>query len=141
MLISTKGRYAVRILLDVALHEANGAVKIAEISARQEISAKYAEQITGMLVKGGLLRSIRGAGGGYVLQKRPEQYTVAEILQKTEGDLAPVGCVTDPAYCRRQESCVTARLWSGLYQTIREYLNGITLRDLADDSTGYDYSI
>jgi len=132
MLISTKGRYAVRIMQDIAVNGKEGLVKIAEISARQEITVKYAEQITALLVKGGLLRSVRGMGGGYALTKRAEEYTVLEILTKAEGDLVPVDCLSDDEFCPRGEDCVSRDLWKGLYRVIREYLSGITLQQLID---------
>lgn len=132
MLISTKGRYAIRIMLDVAQNEDKGSVKVADISARQGITVKYAEQITAMLVKGGLLRSMRGAGGGYRLVKKPHEYRVYEILYKTEGDLAPVECVTNGGYCTRKDDCVTGQLWEGLYRVIVDYLDGYTLQSLLD---------
>lgn len=132
MLISTKGRYAVRIMLDVAQNGDKGSVKIADVSSRQDITVKYAEQITALLVKGGLLRSVRGAGGGYSLVKKPHEYRISEILYKTEGDLAPVDCVTGE--CPRQELCATKGLWEGLYRIINNYLEGITLQDLLDSA-------
>lgn len=132
MLISTKGRYAVRIMLDVAQNCDKGSVKIADISARQDITVKYAEQITALLVKGGLLRSVRGAGGGYSLLKKPYEYRISEILYKTEGDLAPVDCVTGE--CPRRELCATKGLWEGLYRAIDGYLSGVTLQDLLDSA-------
>ncbi len=130
MLVSTKGRYAIRIMIDVAQNSAKGPVRIADISARQEITVKYAEQITAMLVKGGLLRSVRGAGGGYSLVKKAEDYPVSEILYKTEGDFAPVECAVNNTYCPRQEQCMTKGLWSGLYHVIDNYLKSISLQDL-----------
>lgn len=133
MLISTKGRYAVRIMIDIAQNSAKGPVKIADISVRQGITVKYAEQITALLVKGGLLHSVRGAGGGYSLVKKAEEYPVSEILYKTEGDLAPVECALNDAYCPRQENCVTKDLWGGLYRVIDEYLASISLQNLLDN--------
>ena len=129
MLISTKGRYAVRIMLDVALN-GGGAVRVADISLRQGITPKYAEQITSLLVKAGLLRSVRGACGGYYLAKSPEEYKISEILYKTEGDLAPVDCIAGGRHCSREESCASKALWDGLYRVMNDYLEGITLKDL-----------
>ncbi len=134
MIISTKGRYAVRIMLDVAQNAGSGAVKAADISARQGITVKYVEQIISMLVKGGLLRSVRGAGGGYVLIKKPWEYRILEILNKTEGELIPSECLVDEDYCPRQGYCVTKSLWDGLYRAITSYLNGVTLQSLIDQS-------
>ena len=129
MKISTKGRYGVRIMADVAKNGGDSPVKITDISARQDVTLKYTEQICGMLAKGGLLQSIRGSQGGYVLVKQPEKYTVLEILNCLEGDLAPVGCVNSDT-CERFEGCNVRSLWSGLYKVISEYLGGVTLADL-----------
>lgn len=143
MKVSTKGRYGLRIMLDIAQNSGHGPVAIKEIAARQEISVKYTEQIMVYLVKAGMLRSVRGAQGGYELVRRPDQYTVAEILRCIEGDWAPVQCVLDASYCARREGCPTASLWSGLYDTINKYLEGVTLQSLMDEaeSSGDFYSI
>lgn len=132
MKISTKGRYGVRIMLDIAKNGGAVPVRISDISARQGVTVKYTEQITGNLVKCGLLRSVRGVSGGYVLVKHPKQYTVAEILRNTEGDLAPVDCVASAGLCDRAEECATKKLWDGLYRRINDYLEGVTLQDLLD---------
>lgn len=129
MKVSTKGRYALRIMIDVAENCADGPVKITDISARQGVSAKYTEQLTGMLVRRGLLRSVRGFQGGYVLVKGPEKYTAGEILRSAEGDLSPVGCVSAET-CPRAAGCKTQRLWAGLYDSVNSYLDGITLQSL-----------
>lgn len=121
-------------MLDVAQNYTKGSVKIADISARQDITVKYAEQITALLVKGGLLRSVRGAGGGYTLIKKPHEYRISEILYKTEGDLAPVECATGDVSCPRNGTCATKGLWVGLYRVMNEYLEGITLQDLVDSA-------
>lgn len=131
MKISTKGRYGVRIMLDIAKNGRGVPVRISEISARQGITVKYTEQITGNLVKCGLLKSVRGASGGYELMKAPDEYTVGEILRNTEGELAPVDCVVG-AGCGRAEDCAAQKLWRGLYERINDYLDGITLQDLVD---------
>lgn len=131
MKISTKGRYGVRIMLDIAKNGRGIPVRIAEISSRQGITVKYTEQITGNLVKCGLLKSVRGASGGYELIKSPAEYTVGEILRNTEGDLVPVDCIAGGG-CDRAEECATQKLWRGLYEQINAYLDGITLQDLAD---------
>ena len=133
MKISTKGRYAVRMLLDLAEHQQDGYVALKEIAKRQEISKKYLEQIVPILNKSGLLQTNRGSQGGYRLSKKPEQYTVGEILRLTEGSLAPVACLDQPEnLCPRRASCATLFVWQGLYRTIEEYLNGITLQDIID---------
>lgn len=132
MYISTKGRYAVRILLDVAQNGGGGAVRTQDIALRQQITLKYTEQITALLVKGGLLRSVRGAGGGYSLVKQPNQYTIAEILHKAEGNFSPVECANESGVCPREESCVVRGLWRGLDKVINDYLQSITLQTLLD---------
>ena len=129
MKISTKGRYGVRIMLDVARHGGEGPVRIADSALRQAVPPKYAEQITGALVKGGLLRSIRGASGGYVLARAPEQYTVGEILRCMEGNLAPTPC-SESNCCDRADGCVTHTLWQGLHALTDAYLDGISLKDM-----------
>ncbi len=143
MKISTKGRYAVRMLLDLAEHQQDGYVALKEIAKRQEISKKYLEQIVPILNKSGLLQTNRGSQGGYRLSKKPEQYTVGEILRLTEGSLAPVACLDQPEnLCPRRSSCATLFVWQGLYRTIEEYLDGITLQDIIDrQKDSYDYII
>ncbi len=143
MKISTKGRYAVRMLLDLAEHQQDGYVALKEIAKRQEISKKYLEQIVPILNKSGLLQTNRGSQGGYRLSKKPEQYTVGEILRLTEGSLAPVACLDQPEnLCPRRASCATLFVWQGLYRTIEEYLDGITLQDIIDrQKDSYDYII
>lgn len=132
MKISTKGRYGMRIMLDVAKNCAGGPVRIADVCARQQISPKYAEQIMGQLSRGGLLRSVRGAQGGYTLVKRPAEYTAAEILRCTEGELSVVGCVQDGSSCVRGEGCVMRTFWAGLNGALEAYLNAVTLQSLLD---------
>ena len=143
MKISTKGRYAIRMLLDLAEHQQDGYVALKEIAKRQEISKKYLEQIVPILNKSGLLQTNRGSQGGYRLSKKPEQYTVGEILRLTEGSLAPVACLDQPEnLCPRRASCATLFVWQGLYRTIEEYLDGITLQDIIDrQKDSYDYII
>lgn len=132
MKISTKGRYGMRIMLDVAKNRAGGPVRIADVCARQSISPKYAEQIMGLLSRGGLLRSVRGAQGGYTLVKKPEEYSAAEILKCAEGELSVVECVQDGASCDRAEGCVMRTFWAGLNGAIEGYLNAVTLQSLID---------
>ncbi|MDE6549979.1 MAG: Rrf2 family transcriptional regulator [Clostridia bacterium] len=134
MLISTKGRYSLRIMLDVAQNGKDCAVKISEIAARQEISIKYTEQLAAALTKAGLLRSVRGAGGGYLLTKAANDYSVYEILQHTEGELVPVECVLREGYCNRA-SCAVRGLWNGLYGVMRDYLEKISLGDIMEGKT------
>ena len=144
MKITTKGRYALRLLLDLAEHQNDGFVSLKDISDRQEISKKYLEQIVPMLSKVGILRTIRGNRGGYMLSVKPDELTVGDILRATEGSLAPVACLEyEPNVCDRSETCATLSVWSGLYKVVTEYLDGITLQDIIDNerSAGGDYVI
>lgn len=133
MKISTKGRYALRMLLDLASHQDDGYIALKDIAKRQEISKKYLEQIIPMLNKSDFLKTTRGYQGGYMLAKTPDKYTVGNILRITEGSLAPVACIEcSPIDCERCGECLTLPLWQGLYNTICTYLDGITLQDLLD---------
>lgn len=131
MKISTQGRYALRMLLDLAQHRDKGFVPLKDIAERQNVSKKYLEQIVPILNKSDMLQTNRGFQGGYRLAKEPDQYTVGEILRITEGNLAPVACLThEPNQCERNADCITLPIWQGLYRTITEYLDGITLQDI-----------
>ncbi len=131
MKISTKGRYALRMLVDLAEHQSGGYTALKDIASRQGISKKYLEQIVPMLNKSGILFTNRGALGGYKLAKAPDQYTVGDILRITEGSLAPVSCLEDGADpCERSDACATYALWQGLDRVISEYLDSVTLQDL-----------
>ena len=145
MLISTKGRYALRMLVDLAEHQNDGYVALKDIAKRQEVSKKYLEQIVPMLNKSGMLKTNRGYQGGYMLAKEPSNYTVGDILRITEGSLAPVACAEqNPVECERAHDCMTLPLWQGLYKTICDYLDGITLQDLLDmnrETAANDYMI
>lgn len=133
MKISTKGRYALRLMLDLALNNTGDPVRIKDISARQEISDKYLEQIISTLNKAGYVKSIRGPQGGYLLTREPEKYTVGMILRLTEGSLAPVPCLDDEVNsCDRQETCVTLRLWQILDTAISDIVDKVTLADLME---------
>lgn len=133
MKISTKGRYALRMMLDLAEHQNDGFVALKDIAERQNISKKYLEQIVPILNKADVLRTTRGFQGGYRLAKSPDKYTVGEILRLTEGSLAPVACLDhDPIECSRSIGCATLPVWQGLYNVINEYLDGITLQDILD---------
>ena len=143
MLISTKGRYALRVLIDMAEHQAAGYVPLKEVAARQEISEKYLESIVKTLVKEGILTGLRGKGGGYRLRKEPDQYKVSSILKLTEGSLSPVACL-DPGgeSCPRLANCRTLPMWKGLNDAIQAYLEGFTIADLMQvDQPGNDYVI
>ena len=143
MLISTKGRYALRVMIDLAEHQTDGFIPLKMIAERQEISEKYLESIIKLLVKAKLLNGLRGKGGGYQLTKAPDQYTVGSILQLTEESLAPVSCLEeDAALCPRMADCRTLPLWQGLDKVIRDYLDNITIADLMRRGTaGTDYVI
>ncbi len=131
MKISTKGRYALRLMMDVAMHGGAGFVSLKDAAARQQISMKYLEQIAGTLSKAGMLRSGRGAQGGYSLSRPPEQYTVGSILRLTEGNLAPVACLEpEENPCERCGACATLDFWTGLYATVNAYVDRFTLADL-----------
>ncbi len=133
MKISTKGRYALRMMLDLAEHPDDGFVSLKDIAGRQNISKKYLEQIVPLLVRSGFLQTGRGFQGGYLLSRAPEQYTIAEILHVTEGSLAPVTCLDGRVPgCDRQADCAALPLWTGLNRTIYEYLSGYTLKDLLE---------
>ena len=144
MMISTKGRYALRMLVDMAEHERGGGyVPLKEIAARQEISEKYLESIVKLLVQNNVLIGVRGKGGGYRLNGTPDQFTVRKILEITEGQLAPVACLCEPHEpCARMVNCRTYPMWQGLSKLIYDYLESYTLADLMkNDDAGFDYII
>ena len=130
MKISTKGRYALRLMLDLALTSGGNAVPLRDVAERQEISDKYLEQIVTQLSRAGLVRSIRGAGGGYLLTRAPEEYTVGEILRVLEGNLAPVSCADGAACCQRADHCVTLEVWQKIQDAVSSVVDTITLADL-----------
>ncbi len=133
MKISTKGRYALRMLLDLAEHENDGFIALKDIAERQGISKKYLEQIVPILSKTNVLQTSRGFQGGYRLAQAPSKYTVGMILRLTEGSLSPVPCVDqDPIQCERSNECVTLPIWQGLNKVINDYLDSITLQDILD---------
>ena len=129
MKISTKGRYALRAMIDLAVNDKGDYVSLKDISNRQEVSLKYLEQIMAMLNKAGYVKSTRGNNGGYRLAKSPEEYKVGDILRKTEGDLAPIACVNGEE-CGKRENCKTFKFWQGLDNVINEYVDSKTLADL-----------
>lgn len=131
MKISTKGRYALRLMIDLAVNNDGNPVSIRDIAARQDISDKYLEQIISSLNKAGYVRSSRGPQGGYKLTRTPDEYTVGMILRLTEGSLAPVACLEDEVnLCDRQDSCATLRLWKMLDDAIKGVVDHVTLADL-----------
>ncbi len=130
-MISTKARYALRVMIDLIQHQGNGYIPLKDIARRQEISEKYLEIILKMLVKGRILKGLRGKGGGYILTRRPEEYTVGEIIELTEGPLAPVACLMPGAEsCPRMENCITLPLWKKFDTVIHDFFYNITLDDL-----------
>ena len=143
MVISSKGRYALRVMVDLAEHGGDGYVSMRDVARRQEISDKYAGQIMTLLSRAGLVDGVTGKGGGYRLTREPDQYTVGEILTLTEGSLAPVSCLAQgAASCPRMSSCRTYDMWKGLDDLIEDYFGKITLADLAaPDEAGNDYVI
>jgi Rrf2 family protein len=133
MKISTKGRYAMRLMLDLALQENGEPVRLKDVAARQEISLKYLEQIISILQKSGFVKSIRGPQGGYQLTREPQDYCVGAILRLIEGDLSPVSCLENGVnQCPRQDICVTVRLWRELDQAISGVLDKYLLSDLVE---------
>ena len=143
MLISTKGRYALRVMIDLAEHQSGSYIPLKEIARRQNISEKYLEIILKVLVRNQFLTGLRGKGGGYRLTRSPEQYTVGSILRLTEETLAPVACLEDNApHCDRVSECRTLPLWMELNRLVNNYLDSVTLADLANTGAdGGDYVI
>ncbi|MEY8338188.1 Rrf2 family transcriptional regulator [Lachnospiraceae bacterium 62-35] len=142
-MISTKGRYALRVMIDLAQHQGEGYVPLKEIARRQEISEKYLESILKILVHHHMLIGLRGKGGGYMLTRSPEQYSIYSILLLTEGCLAPVACLEkESKSCTRIAECPTLPMWQKLDSLITDFFNKITLADLAAPSLpGNDYAI
>lgn len=133
-MISSKGRYALRVLVDLAEHQAGGYISLRDVTARQELSDKYAGQIMSLLSKAGLVEGVTGKGGGYRLTRAPEQYPLGEVLRLTEGSLAPVACLGEGAEpCKRSAQCRTLPVWSRLEQLIGDYLDSVTLADLLQE--------
>lgn len=145
MKISTKGRYALRMLVDLAEHADEGYIALKDVAARQGISKKYLEQIVSILNRPDILKTNRGYQGGYQLAKSPDSYTVGDILRITEGGLAPVACLEqEENQCERRATCPTLFVWQGLYAAVNQYLDSITLQDILEHkkaSAGYDYII
>lgn len=129
-MISTRGRYALRVMIDIAERGNAGYIPLNDIAARQAISEKYLESILVLLTRGGLLEGVRGKGGGYKLTRTPDEYPLSSILRLTEGSLAPVACLKEGATCERSPFCKTLPVWKGFYAVIDHYLSGVTLADL-----------
>ena len=144
-MVSTKGRYAIRLMIDIATYSNGNPVSLKDVSKRQDISIKYLEQVVSLLVKSRLLISVRGNNGGYMLTKDISSYITFEILSAAEGSLAPVACLqTDINICPRVDGCTTIEYWKGYYDVIKKYTEGVTLLDLVErekNRTGNDYSI
>ncbi|MCH5165800.1 MAG: RrF2 family transcriptional regulator [Clostridiales bacterium] len=142
MKISTRGRYAVRVLIDLAEHRSGNFVPLKEIAERQDISLKYLESIMTELSKNGLVEGVHGKGGGYRMSNAPEKCTLGMILRVTEGDLAPVACLSDGAQpCGRAYECRTLPVWKKFYEMVNNYFDSITLADLIKTPDNYNYVI
>ncbi len=146
MKISTKGRYAVRVMLDLALNNTGECIKVKDIASRQGISEKYLEQIIAVLNRAGYVNSVRGAQGGYRIAKDPSEYTIGMILRLTEGSMAPVACLDEGAPdCDRCDTCETLEVWKDLYAAINNVIDNVTIADLVEKSRqraeNLDYSI
>ena len=143
MKISTKGRYALRVMIELALHDAEELVPLKEVAKRQGITLKYMEQIISPLAKAGYVQSLRGSNGGYRLAKKPSEYKAGDILRVMEGPLEPVVCLEDGYNCPRTDSCSTLEFWQGLSKLVNDYVDSYTLEDLAEQSLAKmgDYSI
>lgn len=142
--ISTKGRYALAVMLDLSIYDTGENIPIKTIARRLDLSSKYLEQVINVLAKAGFVKSVRGSAGGYRLARKSQDYTVGEILRLTEGSLAPVACVEEDAgYCAREDSCVTVTVWRELNDAINSVVDRITLADLTERSQmkGDYYSI
>lgn len=140
MKISTRGRYALRLMMDLAQHGDAGVVTLKETSQRQEISIKYLEQIVTLSNRGGLIRSVGGNQRGYLLTREPQNYSVGEILRTAEGDLYPVACMEEqPNRCEQYFNCKTIKFWEGLYKVVDDYINGATVQYLTDENVDEDF--
>ena len=142
MLVSTRGRYALRVMIDLAENNKGGYIPMKDVAARQELPIKYIERIMPLLVNGGLVEGVHGKGGGYRLKREPENYKVGDILRLTEGDLAPVACLECNAKpCERAGTCRTLPMWTKFHNLVNEYFDGISLADLMQSGNRADYII
>lgn len=141
MKISTKGRYALRVVVDIATHSQNNYISLKEISKRQDISTKYLEQIMRLLTHANIVESTRGHLGGYKLVKSPAQITTYDVLLASEGNLGCLKCVEDPLECDRHDQCSTIKFWVGLNEAIKDYLTSYTIQDLIIENSNYNYII
>lgn len=141
MKISTKGRYALRVMLDLATNKSDDFIPLKDISKRQDITVKYLEQIISPLSKAGYLLSSRGSGGGYRLAKSPKSYTIGDILRTTEGNLSVVACLdSNSNNCGRAENCLTLPFWQGFNKVVKDYVDNVTLEDLLNNSEDTYYA-
>lgn len=135
MKVSTKGRYALRMMVDLALYDTGEFISLKDVAKRQDVSMKYLEQIVSQLTKSSFLHSVRGPQGGYRLARHPSEYTAGDILRATEGNLAPVSCLAvEPNHCPRANRCETLSFWEGLNRTINDYMDSVTLYDLVTEA-------
>mgnify|MGYP001004804817 CR=1 FL=1 len=142
MMISTKGRYALRVMIDLAEHYSDAYIPMKDVASRQELSLKYIERIMPLLTKGNLVQGVHGKGGGYRLSKAPQDCTVGEVLRLAEGDLAPVACLECGAQpCERAAECRTLPMWNRFYEMLNAYFDGITLADLMQNGQTDNYVI
>ena len=142
MMISTRGRYALRVLIDLSEHNNGSYIPMKDVAARQEVSLKYLERILPTLTKAKLIEGVHGKGGGYKLTRAPEDYTVGEILRLTEGDLAPVACLSpDAEPCERAAECRTLGMWRGFYDLTNRYFDSITIASLTNENGADNYVI
>ena len=132
MKLSTKGRYGTRALLDIALHQESKPVPLRDIARRQEISLPYLEQLIGPLIEGGIIRSVRGVGGGVSLARFPDEIRLSEVIRLLEGSIALVECVNDPTQCSRSDFCITRDIWSEVKKSMEKVLESTTLQDLVE---------
>ena len=134
MKVSTKGRYALRVMVDLAVNEKGEYIPLKDVAERQDITVKYLEQIIPLLSKAGYLRSTRGSGGGYRLARAPKDFTIGDILRATEGSLTPVACLeSTPNECPRRDGCSTLSFWEGLDKVINDYVDSVTLQDIIEN--------
>lgn len=142
VMVSTKGRYALRVFIDLAEHNSGAYIPLSDIAKRQEISEKYLESIVSVLSKRGLVDALRGKGGGYRLNRSPDEYTVADILYAVEGPLVPVACLeSKPNRCERASVCKTIGMWTHLEEIINNYLQSVTIGDLIRENGAGNYVI
>ncbi len=134
MRLSTKGQYAVRAMVDLAYYSKDKPVALQEIAEREDISLNYLEQLFAKLRRNGIVNSVRGPGGGYVLAKKPDEINIGEIIEAVEESLSPVSCIEGDKGCNRIDKCVTFKLWKGLGDRIKDFLSSITVQNLCDDA-------